>query len=180
MTALDDVVAAIRSADDDGWAIADAIARIPRRGEAGYVTNEGIARYIGTKHPVEYSAGYVSQMRGTADAFPANTRVLAIPFAAHRLMRAHPDKLLDWVKRNPGKSLSAAEADKLRPKSTPANTTGAASVQEQAGNLFDKLDRLAELEPALLVDLASRRIDDWTKRYAARIEKGHRGLTAVS
>jgi len=118
MSALDDVVEAIRAADDDGWAIADRIANIPRRGETGYVTNEGIAKYIAGKLPIEVSAGYVSKMRQTADAFPAGTRVPAVSFSAHRIMRGDPKRLIEWAKKHPGKPLTVTEADKLRPKSS--------------------------------------------------------------
>lgn len=146
MTALDDVVDAIRAADDDGWAIADAIARIPRRGEAGSVTNEGIARYIATKHPVEYSPMHISKMRATADAFPPKHRCLGVAFTAHMILRSNPKKLVDWAAKHPGQSLSAAEAEKLRPKSSAAKSDAEKEAAEWR-RLLKRMDELVDLDP---------------------------------
>jgi hypothetical protein len=164
VTALDDVVEAIRAADDDGWAVADAIARIPPRGESGYVTNEGIARYIATKHPTEYSPSYIGRMRQTADAFPVGNRFPTVPFTAHYILRRNPEKLVEWAKAHPNQPLSATEADKLRPKSA-ASTEKPDAWKQKVDRALGVIANLAENDPTWTIGVLEQAIATLEQQY---------------
>lgn len=173
MTTLEDVITAVRESDDTGWRIADAIAALPEADDDGPLTNARIATYIAEHHPKEYSPAYIGGMRQTSIAFPVESRLSTLSFEAHRILRAHPEKLRKWAEKNPGKVLTAQEAAKLRPSSSAKKTDAELDAQEWR-KLLKRMDELVDHDPGertLDLEDRARRYRQSYGRQIARAEQ---------
>jgi len=174
MSTLDDVVAAVRQSDDSGWTVADAIAALPEADDAGPLTNARIASYISERYPAEWSPGGVSAMRGTSTAWPSTARLRHMSFTAHRIMRAHPEKLIAWADKHPGEVLSTRAADALRPKGSIA----AANKLDEFERLLRKVRDMIDDEPGRVL-IVEQMCVDARKRHPRKIARAERTRDGV-
>jgi len=184
MSTTDDVIAAIDAEGSTSWMIADVVAAFDETDVNGKpLTLIALSQRIFKRRGLEWSPVVLGQYRATARAFPIESRdsMPTQTFGVAKELRAHPEKLVHWKPKKPDDVLTVERARALRGGTQGSKSaTSPKSVEAQARQLVDKLDRLAELEPLVLVDLLSAMVDDWRQRYAKRIEKKRRGLTAVS
>jgi hypothetical protein len=171
-----DVIRAIDEEGSSSWRIADELAALEED-----LTLKQIAERIWDERGVEWHPAQLGQYRATALAFPIDSRE-SLPtqtFSVAKELRAHPEKLLGWKPTKPGDVLTVERARALRGGGSSAAPKPDAWKAE-AKRAFGVIARVAEHDPAFMIDMLQQTIAMIERSYPKALAKGRPdGLRAV-
>lgn len=183
MSTVADVIAAIDAEGSTSWQIADEVAALeevdPVTGKP--LTLQQVADRIeadGRGH--KWSPKVLSSYRATARAFPREERS-SLPtqtFVVAYELRAHPDKLRAWKPRSDGAVLTQERARALRGSASTSKAKTDA-WRTELRRAFTTIARLAEKDPAFVLDMLEQTIGAVTRNHGKQLKKAGRVLRAV-
>lgn len=181
MSTVADIIQAIDAEGSTSWQIADELAGLDEVDEVGRpLTLKAVAERIWIERGVEWSPRVLGTYRTTALAFPMEVRP-SLPTQTFTIaceLRAHPDKLLGWKPKKETDVLTVERARALRG----GGSTGkkdADAWKAEAKRAFGVIARVAENDPAFMIDMLEQTIASIRRSFPATLKKGTNGLRAV-